>query len=430
MKARRSERGQALVLIVLAIGAIFGFAALAIDVGQIYSVRRKAQNAADAAALAAAYDAVQGSLDRGTAVSKGFSIAALNGFNTDGETNWVVVNNPPIGGPYCFPCTQDPVKYEYYQVKITVRTSSIFAQMLFKGAEQTTVEAVAHSKPPDTVSSGDAIHSLGKEDKALDFTGDMKVTLYGGNIRSNGGLDKNGGSGKVGVEDPGQVFYATEPPQTLTGLDPKPIKDSAQSVGSFKPPACPTAAEAASWPKVDLGKGQYYYKNTFAYKDEKPVDYYYYPDGLNVQDLPPGMHCIDGGIPKGTYSGVDILIVLLSGGIEQTGNDSMDLRRAGDLIDREGSQWGGMLLYAPPTNTNTIEFGGNFGQSGENGEAYLMGTVYAPGATCDVGGTADGREEHTAIICYAIKFHGNAHLNIFYNPAELFHFPAINELVQ
>ena len=48
------ERGQALVIIALAAIALFGITGLAIDGTAKFSDRRHAQNAADAAALAAA----------------------------------------------------------------------------------------------------------------------------------------------------------------------------------------------------------------------------------------------------------------------------------------------------------------------------------------------------------------------------------------
>jgi hypothetical protein len=54
------ERGQALVLMVIFMTVLLGFAAVAIDAGRFYSVRRFLQNAADAAALAAATALVQG----------------------------------------------------------------------------------------------------------------------------------------------------------------------------------------------------------------------------------------------------------------------------------------------------------------------------------------------------------------------------------
>ena len=99
---RDSERGQAMILIVLTIVALFGFGALAIDMGQIYYARRTAQAAADSAALAAAFDAAAGSKVAATAINRAIDIANTNGFNNDGVTNMVVVNNAPVeSGPYC-----------------------------------------------------------------------------------------------------------------------------------------------------------------------------------------------------------------------------------------------------------------------------------------------------------------------------------------
>lgn len=46
------DRAQTLVLVALALGALIGLAALAIDGGNAYAQRRRAQNAADAGAIA------------------------------------------------------------------------------------------------------------------------------------------------------------------------------------------------------------------------------------------------------------------------------------------------------------------------------------------------------------------------------------------
>jgi hypothetical protein len=52
----KSERGQALVMFVLAAGVLFGFVAMTVDVGLILHQRRVLQNTADAAALAGAIE--------------------------------------------------------------------------------------------------------------------------------------------------------------------------------------------------------------------------------------------------------------------------------------------------------------------------------------------------------------------------------------
>ena len=51
-KGLTHESGQALILVVVVLVVLFGFMALAIDVGSLYANRRKMQNAADAGALA------------------------------------------------------------------------------------------------------------------------------------------------------------------------------------------------------------------------------------------------------------------------------------------------------------------------------------------------------------------------------------------
>jgi len=54
MTMKRSDKGQVLVLVALAIFVLLGFAALGVDVGYMYSVRHELQRSADAGALAGA----------------------------------------------------------------------------------------------------------------------------------------------------------------------------------------------------------------------------------------------------------------------------------------------------------------------------------------------------------------------------------------
>jgi hypothetical protein len=77
-----SESGQAIVLLAISIVVLLGFTALAVDGGMIFSDRRHAQNAADAAALA-------GALQKSNLQSDAVVIQAAersvesNGFTTD-----------------------------------------------------------------------------------------------------------------------------------------------------------------------------------------------------------------------------------------------------------------------------------------------------------------------------------------------------------
>jgi len=425
MKALPSERGQAMVLIVFAIIGLFGMAALAIDMGQIYSARRNAQNAADAAALAAAYDASAGSQINATAKQIAFDMTKTNGFNNDQVTNWVLVNNPPVDGAYCGSCGGISNPEEYYQVKITVRAKPIFAQLVFKGVEQVSVEAVAHSSTATDISSGNALMSLSNADGSMVLNGNTKVNIKGGNIRSDGDLTKDGCAGAITVES-GSIYYGKNAADGFKGCDSPfniaPDYSPAVNVSGFIEPACPKKADTASW----LSGDGYKYKKDDTYG----ATTYYYESGLpsakggkSVVTLPAGIHCIDGGIGKGEYEGTDVLIVLLSGDIQQTGGDSFNFSAATDIKDANGTQFGGLVFYAPPSNKSTFKFGGN-------SDLYLYGTFFAPGADCNVGGSEKGQALHSAIICNTITDHGEPTVKIDFAPEQLFHFPPRVELVQ
>jgi hypothetical protein len=233
-------------------------------------------------------------------------------------------------------------------------------------------------------------------------------------MRSNGGMIKNGNSGSINIASPGHAYYATTFSGHTGPFSPaKPEKGGASTVASVPAPYCPTAAQAASW---SSGSG-------FKYKTINSVNYYYYSSGLSVTNLAAGVHCINGGIGKGNYVGKGVLIVLLSGEIKQTGNDSMTFTAPKNLIDANGKQWSGMVFYAPASNTETFQFGGNSG-------AFFQGTIFAPGATCDIGGTEDSKMQHTSFVCNTFKFHGNPNVNISYKASENYRLPPTVELVE
>src|SRR5512140_1204805 len=89
-------RGQALILIVFAIVALVAITGLAVDGGNSYADRRRAQNAADSAALAGAL----GRLNNEAWLDTIHKIATTNGYNNDGKNNSVEVYSPPISGAY------------------------------------------------------------------------------------------------------------------------------------------------------------------------------------------------------------------------------------------------------------------------------------------------------------------------------------------
>ncbi|MBI5948806.1 MAG: hypothetical protein HY875_11775 [Chloroflexi bacterium] len=124
------EQGQALpffaMMLVIAIGAV----ALSVDVGNLVHERRKTQNAADSAALAAVAVIREGGT-RSAAMAEGASFAAANGYSAE-----VTINNPPLTGP----ATGNPNAFE---VIIHHTVPKYFLGVVYKGDWSTTSRAVA-----------------------------------------------------------------------------------------------------------------------------------------------------------------------------------------------------------------------------------------------------------------------------------------------
>ncbi|MCE5258528.1 MAG: pilus assembly protein TadG-related protein [Chloroflexi bacterium] len=113
------ERGQALITVVIALLVLLLFAALAVDVGQMYTQRRHMQNAADAGALAGARELCLGHT----------------------ETQAIAVANDYAGPRNGAPQVQSAVNGNIVVVTATVPVTSFFAQLI--GITTTPVHATA-----------------------------------------------------------------------------------------------------------------------------------------------------------------------------------------------------------------------------------------------------------------------------------------------
>jgi len=127
-----NEKGQAIALMVVVLAAIVAIVALAVDGGRLYYEQRTAQNAADNASLAGALALCE----RTNVNTAAFGSALTNGFNNNGTTNSVSVNNPPSLGP-------NAADIEYVEVIINSARQSSFAQVVYTGDLESTVRAVA-----------------------------------------------------------------------------------------------------------------------------------------------------------------------------------------------------------------------------------------------------------------------------------------------
>ena len=162
LKERSSESGQSAALFALLLVGVMGFTALSVDVGRLYLTRAELQNAADSAALAAAYELPSAAAAKRTAED----YAAMN----------------VKGSVTTTPTTPYQGDSGMIEVVCTETVPLTFARVLGFSAQDVSARAVA-------ASSG----SVGAFGYAL-FSGDpnFQLAMYGSRMNVGGGVHANG----------------------------------------------------------------------------------------------------------------------------------------------------------------------------------------------------------------------------------------------
>lgn len=389
MYHKKSEKGQALILIVLAIVGMIGLTAMAVDGGMAYSDRRQSQNAADASALNAALAKIHD----GDWHAEGLVRANSNNFDNNGTTNTVQVNNPPaagcngINGPYAG-------NGEYVQVVIRSATQTYFGPVVGMPEVKNCVEAIARAKPSTVqpMAFGNAIVSLKPTGTSTQWMhGGPDVTAIGGGIFVNSstdcGLTING---TPNVTTPNITMVAGESCPHLTGSG---INYNAPQI-PYPPTGLPNPV--CNGAAVKTG-------NTLSpgtWSDSFP------PSG--VTQLNPGVYCVNGSFTlngNDTLTGSEVLIVMNSGNIHWNGNGALDLSAP------TSGPFKGLLIYFPMSNTSEVRINGTNDQ-------LLTGSILAPASPIVLLGTAGTDAFHTQVVGYTVEFGGTFDGTIRYDDEE------------
>jgi hypothetical protein len=150
------QSGQAILVIALAMVGLIGALGLAVDGGGLAFLYRDAQNAADSAALAAAYARCTG----GDLNIAALTVAEENGFDNSGTSNWVTVQSPvPAASLPAGDIDRDVNNY----VSVTVRAikQAYFIQILYPQGLEATASATAHCTPAVTTEAGAGFAMVG-----------------------------------------------------------------------------------------------------------------------------------------------------------------------------------------------------------------------------------------------------------------------------
>jgi len=419
---RRSERG---VIILMATGIIFvliAFLGLAFDVGFLQWQRRRAQTAADAAAMGGAWARALG----GAVTAKGQASSAMNGF-TDGASGIsVTINNPPTVGAYTGDATaveaivsQDAPSY--FSRILNWNSLPVRARAVAKlGFDQACVFALNPNQRDAikftgtvNVSFGCGVVSESNDSRATTINGNATITMNNGaTIASVGGT--NLGSGTV-LPAPSTDHLASgvnNPGDPLSGMA-VPIPDAAAYC--FDGTTMVTGQNCSGL--SSLAGGSY---GPGVYCGGITIN-----SGVNVS-FSPGVYILAGrpGLTintGGTVSGTGVTFYLtdttgwpctgLNGSNGNAGAVTINGQATVHLSAPTVDPYAGMLLIENPSITNVPHSDITAGSG-----STIDGVIYMPHTDLSFSGGSSTDAGYLMILADTLEFAGNASFSLNHMP--------------
>lgn len=394
MLKQNKPNGQALIIIALALAGLAGIVGLVVDGGNAFLDRRKAQNAADTAALAAALARIRGQ----DMVSAAFASATQNGYNNDGVTNLVEFYSPPKDGPH-----SDNV--EYIQIIITSHVDTYFARIVGRNRITNVAQAVARTKSSEIkqLFNGTAIVSLAPSSncgnqKSFWVHGDATLDISGGGVFINSNNETcallQHGNGSIRVNDGYKIDVVGGASIQKPLLFTPGVAVGAVPV-NYPPPffmpevECEGNIAQVSEDGTSMTAGEW--------ADEFPP--------VGVTQLESGVYCLENGINfDGPIRGNDVVFKVLQGEVRfGNANIVLDAPNSGNNA--------GLLIYLPQENSSNIILDGG-------SESIISGTILAPASPILIKGNSSSNGFHSQIIGYTVEVSGSSNIVIVYSDAQ------------
>lgn len=434
-----NEKGQALILIVLAAVGLFGIVGLAIDGSAKFSDRRHAQNAADTAAMAGALELARNRTSNWTNVAR--NVAANNGYDGSlGGTNqvWVYTcDNIPSSSPVnCGPYNGND---NYVQVAITSDVNTYFARVIGINQTHNTVSAVAYVAKEEPLARGDSIVALNPNPGcpgSFIVGGSGTINLSGGGMFVNGTnsdcvWEQSGCNVTVNVTgtnwqgDPAAITSAGGSIDEDACTDDKIIAIMSEEGDPIDfPPEMP--AEPAECDVNHPG----HWNNDTTYTEYsaagelytgltilEPGRYNEFPPksggGNVVYDhifMKPGIYCVNDSIKtvntKLWLEGVDVTIYIRPGYKFSYEGGTIDLSAT-----RTGPYAGYVMIVATDFtgSPEDCKIDGNTSNS-------FTGTIFAPYCNLTINGGSADTSYNAQIVAFEVKLSGNNVINFSYDP--------------
>lgn len=450
IERQRSEKGQVLVLIVLAMVVLLGFTALAVDGGMVYSDRRHAQNAGDAASLAGGSAAAltlenshvtYGNWNcsnsaigdaRDDAEAAAIDRAGDNGFGIDRDVtdhHGVTTN---CGTENHGAWTE---KYIDVTTEISTTTPTSFAHFVYSGKLQSRIKSVTRVRPRASLGFGNSIVALNEEQSChggtpngVVFEGNVDVQVTGGGIFSNGCIQASGASFDVGVEctdpDNGCIVHVGDlETNHVENFDPQPdsgdgllLPDFALLYPSLENCNDPSLDHSPDHPGTEY---RTHVGGTFADPEEIGPGNYSEIKMTGAVKMRPGLYCLYGDFDVGNndLSALGVTIFMVSGSFNVSGGGVVNIHAPTSAHPEPAIP--GMLIYMADCSQTTWEYcpaGENEGtvKLRGNTDSTFEGTIFAPIGRIDIAGTPDVPESvfNTQLIAKDVEIGGNALVDV------------------
>jgi hypothetical protein len=391
----RDESGQTLIFVALSMmTCIFGFVAMATDVGTLLHDKRNLQIAADSAAIAGAFEEYSSAVP-GDAQAAGQRASTQNGFTNGSNQVTVTINPPPVSGPHtgaagyveAIVSQVEPVffmkLFSFPSMRVTARA------VAFNGASFSCCLCGLNPTAPDT------IH----------LQGNFTVTAANCDVNDNSNdttaaLDFTGGAGTlnaaaVGVV--GGVSGSASGTTPVTGI--APISDPLANV--LTPPTY-TAANCIAAPS---GK-----KNTTTTWGSAGGGITCYSGNIKIQNtvnMNPGTYVFTGNLDltgmgslNSLPGGVTLYFAGPNGQLGGPGTGATTL----NLTAPTSGTYSGILIYQDPADTNLGELNGT-------PITNFVGVVYMSGAEFELSGNSTFNLTSNFIV-NSFYEKGNATINL------------------
>ena len=445
VQKRKREAGQAIILVVVAMGVfLFGAVGLAIDGSHMYAQRQMAQAAADAGAQAGILSIFNGTNTSGAhAFTASSTVATCSG---SGPTPCYYAQRNG------FDPSSDTVTYDAPatdQLRVTVQRSVSTTLIRFFGPTAATIKATGTAAIVNVVSPVPILVTSPTASGALSMSGNPSITICGGpnrsiqvNSNSATAFSANGSWSvdlqHAGPLDPGDCSAGTGadfgvfggPNSAGSGLNAgttgqyvQPASPISDPLASVTPPPVPSAAPA----KTALADGV----SGCPASPPKACQLYspgLYASGINIMNetavFKPGIYYFsNGGLSTGAHGGMEMATGFTDPGTGWTGNvlfyntgsGTFDIAAANSSANLVGSPaasaYKGILFFqdrAAAAKTHNL---------GGGGQMSLTGTVYMPGATQTLnlqGGSGSGTLIQGEVIIGKLSLSGNSgiHMNL------------------